>query len=144
MNDGAGERTAKQVIVIRRDLKMRRGKEIAQGAHASMAWLSRRLADWSNFTPLVPGSYSNSARAMFSDAERKWLQGAFTKVTCQVSGLEALEKIAKDAATHGVMVHVITDAGRTEFGGIPTVTALAVGPDWPDLVDKVTGDLELY
>ena len=33
----------KQVIVIRKDLKMRRGKEIAQGAHASMAWLSRRM-----------------------------------------------------------------------------------------------------
>ena len=33
----------KQVIVIRRDLRMRRGKEIAQGAHASMAWLRQRI-----------------------------------------------------------------------------------------------------
>lgn len=33
----------KQVIVIRRDLKMRRGKEIAQGSHASMAFMSHLL-----------------------------------------------------------------------------------------------------
>ncbi|MGZ3423232.1 MAG: peptidyl-tRNA hydrolase, partial [Polyangiales bacterium] len=33
----------KQVIVVRRDLKMRRGKEIAQGSHASMAFLTERL-----------------------------------------------------------------------------------------------------
>ena len=30
----------KQVIAIRKDLKMRRGKEIAQGSHASMAFLT--------------------------------------------------------------------------------------------------------
>jgi PTH2 family peptidyl-tRNA hydrolase len=35
--------TTKQVIVIRKDLKMRRGKEIAQGSHASMAFLTRRI-----------------------------------------------------------------------------------------------------
>jgi hypothetical protein len=34
----------KHVIVIRRDLRMRRGKQIAQGAHASMAFLARRVA----------------------------------------------------------------------------------------------------
>ena len=35
--------TPKQVIVMRRDLGMRRGKEIAQGAHASMIWLALRI-----------------------------------------------------------------------------------------------------
>ena len=39
----AEQRPTKQVIVIRRDLRMRRGKEIAQGAHASMAWLRQRV-----------------------------------------------------------------------------------------------------
>lgn len=44
----------KQVIVIRRDLRMRRGKEIAQDAHASIAWLTSRLR---------PGTYRHSARS---------------------------------------------------------------------------------
>jgi peptidyl-tRNA hydrolase len=33
VDEAAAERSIKQVIVIRRDLRMRRGKEIAQGAH---------------------------------------------------------------------------------------------------------------
>ena len=41
--EDTGQRPTKQVIVIRRDLRMRRGKEIAQGAHASMAWLRQRI-----------------------------------------------------------------------------------------------------
>jgi len=32
----------KQVIVMRKDLNMRKGKMIAQGAHASMAFLTSR------------------------------------------------------------------------------------------------------
>ena len=43
MDKVAEQRPTKQVIVIRRDLRMRRGKEIAQGAHASMAWLAERV-----------------------------------------------------------------------------------------------------
>jgi PTH2 family peptidyl-tRNA hydrolase len=34
------EQKIKQVIVMRADLKMRRGKEIAQGSHASLMFLS--------------------------------------------------------------------------------------------------------
>jgi PTH2 family peptidyl-tRNA hydrolase len=55
----------KQVIVMRRDLGMWRGKEIAQGAHASMIWLALRIRQ--------PG-YA------FTDAERLWLDGPFIKV----------------------------------------------------------------
>ncbi len=36
------------------------------------------------------------------------------------------------------------DEGATEFAGVPTVTALAVGPDYSDLLDPVTGWLDLY
>jgi len=43
VDEVAEQRPTKQVIVIRRDLKMRRGKEIAQGAHASTAWLAERV-----------------------------------------------------------------------------------------------------
>src|SRR5262245_34435591 len=65
----------KQVIVMRRDLGMRRGKEIAQGAHASMIWLALRIRQ--------PGS-------PFTEAERRWLDGAFTKVCVRVDSEEEL------------------------------------------------------
>jgi Peptidyl-tRNA hydrolase PTH2 len=39
----AEQRPTKQVIVIRRDLRMRRDKEIVQGAHASLWWLAERV-----------------------------------------------------------------------------------------------------
>jgi peptidyl-tRNA hydrolase, PTH2 family len=129
----------KQVIVIRKDLKMRRGKEIAQGAHAAMMWLVERLHPYFPGRPDLGGMLGG-----FSSAELAWMDGSFTKVTCQVSSLDELEAVARKAEEAGVMCYVVQDAGFTEFGGIPTVTALAVGPDTVENVDKVTKDLQLY
>ena len=44
----------------------------------------------------------------------------------------------------GLGAHLITDRGLTEFGGVPTRTCLGIGPDYDQLIDPVTGDLELY
>ena len=130
-------RPTKQVIVIRRDLRMRRGKEIAQGAHASTAWLAERVIQ--GMTP--NGSVDHVA---LSPAERAWLESSFRKVTLQVSSEERLLAVYDQALEAGLVVHLVTDRGLTEFGGVPTRTCLAVGPDYDDLVDPVTGDLELY
>lgn len=130
------ERPVKQVIVIRRDLGMRRGKEIAQGAHASGAWLARRIVQ----PPTVLGYHA----IMLSPAERAWLTGMFTKVVVQVTGLDELMEVQEAAEKAGVMAMLITDAGLTEFAGEPTVTALGIGPDYADLIDPVTKDLRLY
>ena len=133
----AEQRPTKQVIVIRRDLRMRRGKEIAQGAHASMAWLRQRV------TPaLSPAGASDQVR--FSEAEREWLEGSLRKVTVKVGSEAELLAVYGKAVSAGVLVNLITDRGLTEFGGTPTRTCLAVGPDYDDRVDPVTGDLELY
>jgi peptidyl-tRNA hydrolase, PTH2 family len=126
----------KQVIVIRRDLKMRRGKEIAQGAHAAMIWLTERLS------PVYPGSPAFTAG--FTPAELKWVKGNFRKIVCQTSSLEDLMKIQQAADDAGVMSRLVYDAGLTEFDGIETVTALAIGPDYDDKIDEVTKDLRLY
>ena len=127
----------KQVIVIRRDLRMRRGKEIAQGAHASMAWLRQRI-----MPHLTPAGAVDQLR--FSEAERAWLEGSLRKVTVKVGSEAELMAVYDKAVEAGVLVHVITDRGLTEFGGVPTRTCLAVGPDYDDRVDPVTGDLEMY
>lgn len=128
------ERPVKQVIVMRRDLGMRRGKEIAQGAHAAMAFITRRLYLYAE----------GNADIGFSRAEMAWLGGGFAKVVLQVTDLGALNKVARDAHDAGLNVQVITDSGKTEFHGELTVTCLAIGPDYADLIDPVTRDLRLY
>ena len=125
-------RKVKQVIVVRHDLKMRRGKQIAQGAHASMSFICRRLQD--------KGSVAFDD---FTEVQRAWLTGAFAKVCCRVDSEEELMEIHDKALEAGLEVHLITDSGKTEFHGEPTNTCLAIGPDEADKIDEITGHLQL-
>lgn len=122
----------KQVIVMRHDLKMRRGKQIAQGAHASISFLTRRLQQ-----------YGHTSLANCSTAEREWLTGSFAKVCCRVDSAEELLEICDKAKAAGLEVHLITDSGKTEFHGEPTDTCLAIGPDDAAKIDTITGHLQL-
>jgi peptidyl-tRNA hydrolase, PTH2 family len=131
----------KQVIVIRRDLKCRRGKEIAQGSHASMAFLTAKIRSQGYFKRLW---MSLLGRDILSPIEREWVDGSFAKVVCQCNSEQELMDIAKKAMNAGLEYRIITDAGKTEFGGVPTVTALAIGPDRADKIDAITGNLSLY
>jgi peptidyl-tRNA hydrolase, PTH2 family len=126
------EKRIKQVIVMRHDLKMRRGKQIAQGAHASMSFICRRLQE--------NGSVSFDD---FTEAQRAWLTCAFAKVCCRVDSEEELMVIHDKALVVGLEVHLITDSGRTEFHGEPTNTCLAIGPDEAEKIDEITGHLQL-
>ena len=122
----------KQVIVMRHDLKMRRGKQIAQGAHASMAFLTRRLQ-----------SKSSICMDDFSPNQQTWIMGSFAKVCVRCNSEEELIGIHDKAVEMGLEVHLITDSGRTEFHGQATRTCLAVGPNDASKIDQVTGHLEL-
>lgn len=122
----------KQVICMRHDLKMRRGKQMAQAAHASMSFLCRRLQ--------TSGTLS---LADFTDAQQAWLTGSFAKVCCRVNSEEELMTIFEKAKAAGLEVHLITDSGKTEFHGQPTRTCLAIGPDDATAIDPITGHLEL-
>lgn len=121
----------KQVIVMRHDLKMRRGKQIAQGAHAAMAFLCRRLQQG-------PVSLQD-----FPEVQRTWLTERFAKVCCRVNSEEELLQIYDQAVVANLEVHLIVDSGKTEFHGQPTRTCLAIGPDLAEKIDLLTGHLEL-
>lgn len=54
-----------------------------------------------------------------------------------------LLSLFEKAQAAGLIAALIRDAGLTEFGGVPTYTALAVGPDRADRVDAITGELPL-
>lgn len=68
----------------------------------------------------------------------------FTKVVVTVNGEEELLDIYKKAKEAGLIAALITDNGLTEFNGVPTNTVVAVGPDLPENLNKVTGHLKLY
>ena len=48
------------------------------------------------------------------------------------------------AEERGIIAAVITDAGMTEFHGIPTKTCLALEPLPAEIADEITGELPLY
>lgn len=121
----------KQTIVMRRDLKMRRGKEIAQGAHASMIWLSERLERFLD-------------KPLFSREEKVWLTGSFAKIVLQVNSEDELMEIYNKAKDKGLTVFLVTDSGKTEFKGVPTRTCLAIGPHEAEKIDEITKTLKLY
>ena len=125
----------KQTIIIRKDLKMRRGKEIAQGSHASIAWLTNRIKQHLN---------GFSFEKDLSPEEQDWVNGSFAKVCLQVDSEHELMEIYHKAKIAGLVVSLITDAGRTEFNGVPTVTCIGIGPDEAEKIDKITGGLKLY
>jgi len=125
-------RRIKQVIVMRHDLNMRRGKQIAQGAHAAMSFLCRKLQN--------QGAVSLDD---FSESQQVWLTGAFAKICCRVDSEDELMAILANATEAGLEVHLITDSGRTEFRGQPTRTCLAIGPDDAEKIDAITGHLQL-
>jgi peptidyl-tRNA hydrolase, PTH2 family len=128
-------RNAKQVIVMRKDLNMRKGKMIAQGAHASLKVLLDRGA--------ATGDMTTFSMAM-TPAMVSWIvTGRFAKVCVGVQSEGELDTIVDRARAAGVPVALIVDSGKTEFHGVPTKTCCAVGPAWADEVDAITGELTL-
>lgn len=143
--DIRNEHEVKQVILIRRDLGMRRGKEIAQGSHASIAFLTNAVRD--GFAQQRDDGDDGGwdfERVTLTEAQCRWIDGQFTKVTLQVHSEEELLKYYEAAKAAGLTAHVIRDSGRTEFGGELTYTTCAIGPDYSEDIDRVTGDLKLY
>ena len=66
------------------------------------------------------------------------------KVCLRVDSEEVLVNCHQQAREMGLESHIIRDSGRTEFGGVPTLTACAIGPGPAELIDQVTGELVLY
>lgn len=118
----------KQVIIIRKDLGMRKGKMIAQGAHAAMANLLR-----------IQESGTNEQKMMLS----QWLSTAFTKITLSVNSEKELKDLHERLINRGLVSELIIDNGDTEFNGVKTPTCLCIGPDLSSVIDPFTKELKL-
>lgn len=127
----------KQVIIIRKDLKMRKGKMIAQGAHASMKIFFDMMTSNN-------GQYSFTLpEGNLGEEMKDWINGTFTKVVVSVNSLEELMTIYNGATKAGLPTSKITDLGLTEFNNVPTITAIAIGPSASEKIDPLTSHLPL-
>jgi len=110
----------KQVILVRKDIRMSQGKLAAQVAHASIE------------------SYKKSP----FEYQLEWEAWGAKKVILKVDTLKEMIEIFEKAKKANLPNALIKDAGRTE---VPpgTVTTLAIGPCLSEEVDKITGHLKM-
>ncbi|MGQ4913102.1 MAG: peptidyl-tRNA hydrolase Pth2 [Candidatus Thorarchaeota archaeon] len=113
----------KQVIAVRMDLGMSRGKMAVQVAHGAV-------------------SSSEKARVYHQDIWKAWLREGQKKVAVKVASEEELLELRRSAVLHNLPHALIRDAGMTELPP-GTVTVLGIGPERAEKVDKVTSELKL-
>lgn len=133
----------KQVIVIRKDLNMRKGKLAAQASHASMAFLTKGMyigqpeLDWS---PIIMNT--EYVGRELSEIQH-WLNHSFRKICVYVNSEQELDELHAKALEKGLISHLIIDNGATEFNGVLTKTCLAIGPHYDDKFEGITNHLPL-
>ncbi len=123
----------KQVIIVRKDLNMRKGKMCAQAAHASMAFI----------TKIITAHTKHKQPIILSNEVQDWIENSFTKIVVGIESEQELKELIDIAMSSDLLVSPIIDNGATEFNGVPTLTCAAIGPDHDFIVDKITGHLKL-
>jgi peptidyl-tRNA hydrolase, PTH2 family len=138
---------SKQVIILRKDLNMRKGKMVAQGAHASVAafWDAEAIVDEHDPLRLAGMLEEREWIARLQDAIFQWSDPVhtFVKICVGVDTEQELQEIYDKAVAAKLPAVLIVDKGLTEFGGVPTKTAVGIGPAWDEDIDPLTGHLKL-
>ena len=112
----------KQVIVVRTDLDMGKGKIAAQVGHACVLG-------------------AENVRKSHPDWFAEWWKGQ-EKIVVKIPNLKELENVKKHAIDLNLPWSEVTDAGHTQIAP-GTTTCISIGPAPEDLIDKVTCDLKL-
>ncbi len=113
----------KQIVVVRTDLAMGKGKIAAQVGHACVTGaenVKRSHPEWYNV----------------------WWETGQMKIVLKVSGIRALQEIKIHAIDLGLPWCEISDAGHTQLAP-GTTTCVCLGPLPEDLANRVAGDLKL-
>jgi len=110
---------------------------IAQGSHASM----KVILDLSTVLKTEDNHWLLNAE--LPETVALWIKSSFTKICLYVDSEAELLSLYEDAKRSNIICALITDSGKTEFGGVPTNTCIAIGPHLSDEIDKITGHLKL-
>ncbi len=110
----------KQVIVVRKDLGMDKGKIASQVAHASL----------------------EAYKKTDENIRKLWEEEGSKKVVLKVESLRNLMDIKEKVKKEGIPYAVIRDAGRTQVRS-GEVTTLGIGPAEEEKIDRITKNLKL-
>ncbi|MFT4244829.1 MAG: peptidyl-tRNA hydrolase Pth2 [Candidatus Woesearchaeota archaeon] len=110
----------KQVILMRTDLGMGKGKMIAQGAHAC-----------------VEAVFESNKKLLLN-----WKRGGMKKITLKVNSQEELEELIEKAQEEDLVAVTIRDAGKTQVES-GTMTCGVIGPAPEEKINKICGHLQL-
>jgi PTH2 family peptidyl-tRNA hydrolase len=113
----------KQVIVVRKDIEMGRGKLAAQVAHASILAVEKARSTRDNWFNL-------------------WFKTGQAKVVLKAENLAELIELEDHARTIGLPAVHVQDSGLTQIPS-GTITCIGIGPGPVELIDKVTSYLKL-
>jgi PTH2 family peptidyl-tRNA hydrolase len=135
------EENTKQVLIWRNDLKVRKGKIASQISHASMSFLTKNL----NISQTINsnGDLVFITGLTLSDEIDHWLKNSFRKICVYVNSEEELVALHQKALDSGLISYIIEDNGATEFNGVKTITALAIGPHFDSKFIGITDHLPL-
>jgi peptidyl-tRNA hydrolase, PTH2 family len=110
----------KQVIIIRNDLKLPKGKMCSQAAHAAV----------------------EAAFKADKEIVKHWRHFGSKKIVLKVKDKAELYRYAQEAKDLGLPTAIITDAGKTVIAP-GTVTCCGIGPDEESRVDNVIKNLQM-
>lgn len=140
-------KSIKQVIVVRKDLNMRKGKIAAQACHASLYAILRAMLNLECFS----WNYNEEKNKIEFKSEtedrgenlEQWFNKDYKKIVLYVNSKEELLNLKQIADNMGVICSLITDNDNTESHGVPTITCLAFEPLPDECINIITGHLPL-
>lgn len=145
----------KQIIIVRKDLNMSKGKMAAQVAHASMAFLTSVMKKNSKIS-IYNSSYYSCRFLIHKKLYQDWICGSFTKVILEAKNKHQLEKVYKIAEELGLKEGVdyfpIKDNCYTELepeevdenGVGRTLTCVGFIPLSDETANKISKKYQLY
>jgi len=125
------KKSPKMTIVIRKDLNMRKGKMCSMASHSSLKVFLDKIDEYKPVAYEEGGAfitYHDATIKKIDDDTMEWMQGDFTKVVLGCDSLDDILALEIKAKTLKIPYAIITDNGTTEFGGVKTITCIALGP----------------
>ncbi len=134
----------KQVIVVRKDLRMGKGKIGAQCAHASGKVFFDKMIISAVYEGPDGRTTSQNIISSFTEEMLTWLKDIpFTKIVVGCDSLDEILLVEQECRVKDIPYALITDNGVTEFHGQDTITCIAVGPAKEEDLNPITGKFSL-